>query len=362
MKAAVCRTFGAPLEIEELRLDPPEAGEVNVRVEACAICQSDVDYARGVWGGTLPAVYGHEAAGVVQEIGPEVSGLRPGDRVVVSLLRSCGRCFFCARGESHLCELEFPADRRGRLRTEAGEPVLQAMHTGAFAEEVVVDESQVVVFPSSLSFEAASLLGCGVVTGIGAVIDRAAVTEGSRVVVFGTGGVGLNAVQGAVLAGAEEVIAVDTMQAKRDAALRFGATRIVDPAATDPALQVRALTDGRGADYAFVTVGRADVIEQGLASVRRGGTVVVVGMPASGATFNVVAVDLVHDDLRIVGSKMGSARLADAVPRLVELYEEGRLKLGELISARYSLEQINEAIATASDGTTLRNVIVFGSG
>ena len=360
MKAAVCRSFGAPLELEELRLGALETGEVRVEVAACAICHSDIHFAEGAWGGSLPAVYGHEAAGVVTEVGPGVSELRAGDRVVVSLLRSCGSCFFCVRGESHLCEGEFPGDVAGRLRTERGEPVLQAMHTGAFAEEVVVDESQLAVVPESVDFDVASLLGCGVVTGVGAVLERAEVTEGSSVVVIGTGGVGLNTVQGAAIAGASEIVAVDPLSAKREAATRFGATHAVDPAAGDPAGEVRAITGGRGADYVFVTVGRADVIEQALGYVRRGGTLVVVGMPASGETFGVVAVDLVHDDVRILGSKMGSARLADAVPRLVELYGDGRLKLDELISGRYPLERINEAIAAAKDGAVLRNVIVFG--
>jgi S-(hydroxymethyl)glutathione dehydrogenase / alcohol dehydrogenase len=359
VKAAVCWAFGAPLEIEELQLDSPQRGEVRVRVAACTICRSDIDYAQGAWGGTLPAVYGHEAAGVVSEVGQGVSRVQPGDRVAVSLLRSCGACFFCVRGQSHLCEHEFPADRDGRLRTEAGEPVLQAMHTAAFAEEVVVDESQLAVVPATLGFEAASLLGCGVVTGFGAVTERAAVHEGASVVVIGTGGVGLNAVQGAALSGAGEIVVVDPSPAKREAAVRFGATQAVDPYAGDPAADARAVTGGRGADYVFVTVGRTDAIEQGLACVRRGGTLVVVGMPPAGESFRVVAVDLAHDDVRILGSKMGSARLAEAVPRLVDLYEQGRLQLDELISARYPLERINDAIATAEDPSTLRTVIVF---
>jgi len=235
------------------------------------------------------------------------------------------------------------------------------MHTAAFAEEVVVDQSQLAVLPSSVPLDVASLLGCGVLTGVGAVLDRAVVTPGASVVVIGTGGVGLNAVQGAVLAGADQVVAVDTSSSKREAAVAFGATHAVDPAAVDAVDEVRGLTDGRGADYVFVTVGRGDVIEQGLGYVRRGGALVAVGMPASGETFNVVAVDFVHDDVRILGSKIGSGSgpLSDAIPPLVELYEEGRLKLDELISGRYPLEQINEAIAAANDGTTLRNLIVF---
>jgi S-(hydroxymethyl)glutathione dehydrogenase/alcohol dehydrogenase len=347
--------------IEDLRLDPPRAGEVRVKVAACAICHSDVYFAEGAWGGRLPAVYGHEAAGVVDQVGPGVSSVRAGFRVAVSLLRSCGRCFFCSRGEPHLCETEFQVDREGRLYSRDGEPVVQAMHTGAFAEEVVVDESQLAVVPSWMPFDVASLLGCGVVTGVGAVVDRASVPVGSSVVVIGTGGVGLNCVQGAVLCGAEPIIAVDISAAKRDAAALFGATHTIDPASSDAANEVRALTDGRGADYVFATVGRTEAIERGLTYVRRGGALVVVGMPPSGKTLGVVAVDLVHNDIRILGSKLGSARLADAIPRLIDLYEDGRLKLDELVTGRYPLEQINDAIAAAGDGTTLRNVIVFGS-
>jgi S-(hydroxymethyl)glutathione dehydrogenase / alcohol dehydrogenase len=361
VRAAVCRAFGAPLEIEDLRLDAPESGEVRVRIAACAICHSDIAFIEGAWGGALPAVYGHEAAGVVEDVGAGVRSIEAGDRVVVSLLRSCGRCYFCERGESHLCELELPSDRKGRLRTGAGETVHPAMHTGAFAEEVVVHESQVAPVPSSIPFDVSSLLGCGVVTGLGAALDRAAVARGSSVVVVGTGGVGLNVVQGAALAGAERILGVDISPAKREAALLFGATDTVDPAASnDPVAAVRGLTGGRGADYVFVTVGRSDVIERSMSHVRRGGTLVVVGMPPSGETFEVAAVDLVHDDIRILGSKLGSARLAHMVPRVLDLYERGQVKLDELISARYPFEQINDALAAARDGDALRNVVVFG--
>ncbi len=361
MRAAVCRAFGQPLQIEDLQLAPPRAGEVKIAVAACAICHSDIHFADGAWGGALPAVYGHEASGIVDAIGPDVRHVVPGDSVVVSLLRSCGRCYFCERDESHLCEGEFAADRDGRLRTTDGEPVTQAMHTGAFAEEVVVDESQVAVVPQSLAHELAALLGCSVITGLGAVLDRAAVPSGSSVAVVGTGGVGLSSIQGALLCGADPIIAVDTSQSKRDLAGLFGATHALDPGSGRLASEVRALTGGRGADYVFVTVGRVDAIELGLTYVRRGGTLVIVGMPAAGESFGVVAVDLVHDDIRILGSKMGSTRLQIAVPRIVELYESGRLKLDELITGRFGLEEINEAIAASRDGATVRNVIVLGA-
>jgi S-(hydroxymethyl)glutathione dehydrogenase / alcohol dehydrogenase len=348
--------------IEELVVDPPEAGEVLVEIAACAICHSDIAFADGDWDGALPAVYGHEAAGVVREIGRGVTTVRPGDHVVVTLLRSCGRCFFCTRGAWHLCEGTFPADQASRLHTEDGEPVIQAMRTGAFAEQAVVDESQVAPVPPSLSLEVASLLGCGVLTGVGAVLNDVRVGQGSSVVVIGTGGVGLNAVQGAVLARADPIVAVDTSPVKREAARTFGATHDIDPAAADLPVTVRALTEGRGADYVFVTVGRGDAVERSLACVRRGGTIVVLGLPPLGETFPVVAVDLVHDDVRIVGSKIGSGSksLGDEIGSLVRLYEEGLLRLDELITGRYPLARINDAITAARQGDALRNVVVPG--
>ena len=321
--------------------------------------EPEVSMSEKMWGGELPAVYGHEAAGIVEEVGAGVEGVARGDRVVVSLLRSCGHCFFCRRGEAHLCEHEFPADRRAVLRAAGGEPVAHGLHTAAFAEEVIVDQSQVAVVPDSLALDVAALLGCGVVTGFGAVVDRAQVPRGSSVLVVGTGGVGLNSVQGAALRDAAPLIAADISPVKRETAIRFGATHAVDPAGGALADEVRALTAGRGVDFAFVTVGRGDAVEQGLACVRRGGMLVVVGMPPSGETFRVETVDLAHNDIRIVGSKMGSARLSASVPRLVELYEQGRLKLDELVSGRYPLEQINDAIAASREGAALRNVLVL---
>jgi len=359
VRAAVCRAFGAPLAIEDLMLDPPQAGEVRVDVAACAICHSDIHFAEGAWGGKLPAVYGHEAAGIVESVGAGVEAVCPGDRVVVSLIRTCGRCFFCTRGESYLCEAEFPIDAGGRLHTTDGEPVHVAMRTGAFAEQVVVDVSQLAVVPDFVALDVASLLACGVITGLGAVVYTAEVAAGSSVVVIGTGGVGLNSVQGALICGAQPIVALDPSPAKLEAATAFGATHTLDPAACDPVAEVRALTGGRGADYVFVAVGSTSALEQGLCLLRSGGTLVVVGLPPSDASFGVVAVDFAGEGRRILGSCMGSTNLGIAVPALVDLYQRGRLKLDELISARFPLERINEAITAVGDGTTLRNVIVF---
>ena len=360
MRAAVCRAFGAPLVIEDLHLAGPGPGEIVVDVRACAICHSDIHAAEGAWGGSLPAVYGHEAAGVVCARGAGVEDVAVGDHVVVTLIRSCGACFHCARGDAVRCEASFALDDPGPLRTQSGEPVVQGIRTGAFAEQVVVHRSQVAVIDADVPFDVASLLGCGVITGFGAVVNTAAIEAHSSVVVIGAGGVGLNAIQGAAIAGAYPIIAVDLVPAKRDAAIRFGATDAVDPVTDDPVAAVRARTAGRGADYVFVTVGVKAAIEQGLTLIRRGGAVVIVGMPADGVTAAFDPTTVAFEEQRIIGSKMGSTRLPVDIPALITLYRSGRLKLDELITGRYPLEEINEAIASVTRGEALRNVVVFG--
>jgi Zn-dependent alcohol dehydrogenase len=360
VKAAVCREFGKPLLVERVELDAPRAGEVAVRIAACAICHSDLLAMDGAWGGDLPAVFGHEAAGVVEEVGPGVARLAPGDRVVVTLIRSCGACPFCARGEPQLCETRFPLDARSPLRAAAdGSAIRQGLRTGAFAERVVVDASQAVAIPAGVPLDSAALLACGVITGLGAVVNTARVPPGSHVATIGTGGVGLNCVQGAALSGARANIAIDVSDRKLAAAGTFGATHTVNPTREDAREAVRAVTGGRGADYVFVAAGSAAAVEQGIGLLRRGGTLVVVGMTALGVKVRFEALDIADHALRIIGSKMGSARPQADVPMLVDWYLGGRLKLDELISARYPLERINEAIDGVRSGAALRNVIVF---
>ncbi len=359
MKAAVCREHGKPLVIEDLELDAPHAGEVRVRISACAICHSDIIYMDGGWGGELPAVYGHEAAGVVEQVGPGVTSVKPGDHVVVTLIRSCGHCFFCAQGDPHICETRFPLDSNSPLHGEGGEKVVHGLRTGAFAEYAVVDASQVVAIPDSVPLDSASLLACGVITGLGAVVNTAEVAPGSSVVVIGTGGVGLNSVQGAALSGARTIIAIDLSDDKLAAAKEFGATHGINSGNEDALSIVRSITDGRGADYVFVTVGSTRAIEQSVDLARRGGTVCIVGMPPSGAMAAFEGVNIADRAKKLIGSKMGSTRLQIDMPGLVELYQQGRLKLDELISNRYPLEQINEAIDSVRRGDALRNVIVF---
>lgn len=360
MKAAVCYEFGKPLVVEDVELDAPNAGEIAVRVAACGVCHSDIAYVEGAWGGRLPVVCGHEAAGVVDEVGSGVAGIRVGDHVVVSLVRSCGRCPFCVEGQPALCETTFALDERSPLRSRDGREIQQGIRVGAFAERVVVHASQAVAVSRDVPLDAACLLGCAVVSGYGAVVNTARVEAGSSVVVIGTGGVGLNSVQGAALSGASTIVAVDVVASKLPVARAFGATHAVETREASSA--VNDLTGGRGADYVFVAVGARGAVERGLSLLRRGGALVLVGMPATGITAELDPTALAHDGQRILGSKLGSTRPEADIPKLVDLYREGRLRLDALVSGRYPLDEIGAAIASAAQGGALRNVIVFDTG
>ena len=359
MRAAVCYEFGQPLVVEEIEIDPPQLGEVRVRVMACGICHSDLHRLRGERGGALPIVAGHEAAGIVEELGPGVSGVAVGDRVIVSLLRSCGRCFYCQSGSPNHCEGVFALANETRLHTRDGVPIVQGVNVGAFAEQVVVDQSQLVTVPDDVPLESVALLACGVITGFGAVVNTANVPAGSSVVVIGTGGVGMNAIQGARLSGAYPIVAVDVLDGKLEDARGFGATHGVNATRSDAAEAVRAISGARGADYVFVTVGSAQAAELGLRLVRDEGTLVLVGMPPTGVDLPLPVFETVYRSVRILGSKMGGTRLSVDVPRLLDLYQAGQLQLDELITERYPLERINEAIASVERGEALRHVIMM---
>lgn len=358
MKAAVCYEFGKPLVVEEVILDPPQHGEVKVKLAATAICHSDVHLIRGEWGGPLPVVPGHEAAGIVAEVGPGVTTLKPGDHVVISVLRNCGRCLYCMTGAPYLCDAEFALDTDTRLHNRRGEQLQRGDRTAGFAQYTVVHETQCVQVPDAMPLTSAALLACGVITGVGAVVNTARVPPGSNVAVIGVGGVGLNAIQGAVIAGARSILAIDLLESKLAAARIFGATATLNAAEHDPVAAVLSQSGGRGVDYAFAAVGSTRAIEQAFAMVRPGGTMVVVGLPPASAT---VALNVHHfwAERHVVGSPMGSTRLNVDVPRLVELYRQGRLKLDELVTRCYPLEEVNEAIASMERGEALRNVIVF---
>lgn len=358
IKAAVCREFGAPLVIEDIQLAAPEMRQVEVKLDAVAICHSDISFAEGAWGGHLPAVYGHEAAGTVTAIGDGVTTFAVGDSVLVTLIRACGTCANCAGGRPAICDT--PNDgTQGPIKTATGEPLLQAMSCGAFAEKVVIDHTQIVKIPAAMSKEAASLLSCGVITGVGAVVNAAGLRAGQDVVVIGAGGVGLNAIQGAKIAGARRIVAVDMTKEKLDIAKEFGATHGV--LATDPKpwrAAYKAL-GGRGADAVMVTVGAIPAYNDAPKYLGWGGKAIMIGMPHAGGLAEYEPMGMSYQGQSLIGSKMGDTVIQRDIPWMVDLYEQGRLKLDELISGRWSLDQINDAIADTKTGSAKRNVIVF---
>jgi S-(hydroxymethyl)glutathione dehydrogenase/alcohol dehydrogenase len=359
VRAAVCRAFGQPLCIEDLVIAAPERKEVRVRLTACAICHSDVMFADGAWGGDLPAVYGHEASGVVESVGADVLDLKAGDHVVVTLIRSCGQCRYCTQSVETQCEGVFQRGISTPLTDVSGNPIVQGLNSGAFAEMVVVDQSQVCAIPKNIPLDVASILACGVLTGYGAVANTARVSAGSSVAVIGCGGVGVNSIQAAAIAGAHSIIAIDVLDAKLELARAFGATHVINAQREQAVERVLAITAQRGVDFALITVGAKSAAEQALALLARAGTVVVVGMPASGVVAEYDPGELASKGQSLLGSKMGSSSVKRDIPRLVDLYQCGALKLDELISGRYRLDDINEAIASVKRGEALRNLVIF---
>jgi S-(hydroxymethyl)glutathione dehydrogenase / alcohol dehydrogenase len=365
MKAAVCFEANAPVRVVEVDLEPPRAEEVRVRIVAAGVCHSDYSVATGVMPARLPCVLGHEGAGVVEEVGPGVEHVRPGDRVVLSWVAQCGTCFYCRVGQPHLCALgarinlhfRMP-DGSTRVRHQGVE--LQSFSAlGALAEEVVAPARSVVKLPADAPLRQAALLGCAVLTGFGAVMNTAGVTPGSAVAVFGVGGVGLNVLQAAALAGAETVVAVDVSAPRLALARTLGATHAVDASAQDPAAAIRELTQGRGADFAFEAVGRKQSIEAAYAAIRRGGTCVVIGIGSREETVSLNAYFLPVLGKRLLGCWYGGADVHRDVPRLLEMYRAGGLKLDELVGRTYGLDQVNEAFTDLAGTGAGRGLIVF---
>lgn len=365
MKAAIFYEHNASLKIETIDIDKPKRGEVLVKVAASGVCHSDLS----VMNGALPfppppAVLGHEGAGVVQEVGGDVTAVQPGDHVILSWRPSCGKCGYCITGRPQLCQTIGMALLQGYLpdgtsRLHKGD--LEIRHfTGvsSFAEYAVVPEAGVVKIRPDVPLDAAALVGCGVMTGVGAAINTARVEPGSSVAVIGCGGVGLNVVQGAILAGAEKIIAIDLNPKKLDLAKQFGATHFVNPADGDPVTQVLALTDGLGVDYAFEVIGRADTAVQTYNSIRPGGMAVVVGVAKPDDMMSIPALSLLQEKT-LKGSIYGSARPSVDMPKLLDLYMSKKLKLDELVSRRIKLEQINEAFEWMEKGEVARSVIVY---
>lgn len=371
-RGVVLREMGAPrpyadsrpLEVTELELDDPGPAEVRVHVRAAGLCHSDLSVVDGSRPRVMPMALGHEAAGVVEAVGPGVASLRPGDHVVLAFVPSCGGCDPCRIGRPALCEPGAAANAAGsllsgerRVREANGSPLFHHLGVSAFAEHVVVSERSAVRVDPDLPFEIAALFGCAVLTGAGAAIHAAQVRPGDSVAVFGLGGVGLAALLGAVAAGGHPVVAVDRVEAKLELARQLGAAQTVDASGDDPVEAVRALTGG-GADHVLETVGSATVLRQAYLATKRGGTTVTVGLPAPDRTLEIPAVSLVAEERTLKGSYLGSCVPSHDVPRLIALYRAGRLPVDRLLTHRLALDDLNEAMDRMADGRGVRQVVV----
>jgi Zn-dependent alcohol dehydrogenase len=362
VNAAVLEAAGAPLRLGSIDIADPGVGQVRVRVRNCGVCHSDLSVADGVFPSPVPIVLGHEAAGVIDKVGPGVAGLAPGDHVVLTPCPPCGACYWCVRGETTVC---VNADG---LRTNAlpngttglscnGEVVYRGIGLGAFAEYVLTPATGAVKIAADVPLEVACVIGCAVQTGVGAALNTAKIEAGATVLVFGLGGIGLSILQGARLAGASRIIGVDPLAARREAGRRFGATDTVDPTTEDVAARVAQLT-GVGVDYAFDAVGRAELVQLCLAATRSGGTTVCVGAPPLSDVITIpVPAMFVLSERKLLGCALGSSNSLREIPRLIGLWQAGRLDLEGLITARRPLAGINEAFADMRAGRGIRTVL-----
>jgi S-(hydroxymethyl)glutathione dehydrogenase / alcohol dehydrogenase len=362
VRAALLEEHGKPLTLaDDIDIDDPEPGEVLVRVRYCGLCHSDVSQADGTYQPAVPVVLGHEAAGVVEAVGAGVTRVKPGDSVMLTPCPPCGHCYWCLRGEQSICVNSgaissgtFP-DGRTRL-SRHGQVVYRGVGMGAFAQFVLIQESGAVPVPADTPLEVACVIGCAVQTGVGAVLNCAKVEEGATVLVMGLGGIGISIVQGARLAGASKIIVSDPVASRRDAAARFGATHAIDPTANDVREEAIRLT-GVGVDYAFDAVGRAALIETGLWATRNGGTTVLVGAAPSEETVTFPPVLLLMTEKKIKSTLLGSSNSPFEIPRLIALWQAGRLDLEGMVTAQRPLVEINEAVDDLHHGVGIRTVL-----
>lgn len=365
MRAAVLYEHGAPLVVEEVELDPPKTGEVVVRMVASGVCRSDLHAIKGVHPAPLPAILGHEGAGIVEEVGPGVESVSPGDHVLLSWLPYCGRCRWCTRGRASLCEnvewSEMGTLADGTVRfSRAGRRIHHYIATSSFSERAVVPAQCAIRVPADLPLRELALVGCAAMTGVGAVLNTAGVRPGESVAVVGCGGVGLNCVQGAAIAGAGMIIAIDTEPSKLSLARELGATDVIDgsvPSALDDVLEL----SGGGVDCSFEAIGHPATIELAVGILGRGGQAILVGMAPPQASVSFDALGMTLQEKSIKGCWYGSVRPPADFPLLVDLYRAGRLRLDPLIKT-CRLDEINEAFRAMESGEVARSVIVYGSG
>jgi S-(hydroxymethyl)glutathione dehydrogenase / alcohol dehydrogenase len=367
VKAAVLAGVGQPLEIrDDVEVESPRAGEVRIRMGAAGVCHSDLSMQNGTMFPNCPIVLGHEGAGVVEEVGEGVTNVEVGDHVVVSWVPQCGSCFFCRRDQGYLCENSGAALASGGLLdgttrfTSQGAPLHQMAASGTFAEQAIIPAIGAVKIDKDIPMTIAALIGCGVLTGVGAALNTASIREGDTVAVVGCGGVGLNVIQGARIAGAGAIIAVDMNETKLEMAKEFGANLTIDASGADPVQTVMGLTENRGADVAFEVIGLQQTIDQTIAMTRRGGEAVLVGVPKMDAQITIPAfLGFVLQSKTIKGCWYGSSNTHTDVTRMVELYRSGQLKLDELISDTISLEGVNDAFEAMGKGELARQVITY---
>jgi S-(hydroxymethyl)glutathione dehydrogenase/alcohol dehydrogenase len=362
MKAAVLREVGKPLLIEDVSIGKPGPHEVLIRTKAAGVCHSDLHFVEGKYPFPLPAVLGHESAGVVEAVGSEVRTCKPGDHVITCLSAYCGHCNHCLTGHMSRCVSPDTKRRKGEepriFREDAASPTMnQFLNLSSFAEQMLIHEHACVAIRKDMPFDVAALIGCSVTTGVGAVIHTSNVRPGDTVAVIGCGGVGLAAVNGAAIAGAGRIIAIDMHGSKLNLAKEFGATDVVDASQGDPVGQVLEMTGG-GVQHSFEAIGLKATTEQAFKMLARGGTANVIGMIPVGVNIELHGADFLAEK-RIQGSLMGSNRFPVDMPRFVDFYMAGKLKLDQMISRRIKLDQVNEAFEELKRGELARSVIVF---
>ncbi|MCX5740355.1 MAG: Zn-dependent alcohol dehydrogenase [Proteobacteria bacterium] len=361
MKAAVMRANNAPLVIEDVEIDAPGPGEVLLKTAASGICHSDLTVIEGGLPVPPPCILGHEPAGIVEAVGAGVTDFVPGDHVIGCLTAWCGVCKFCTQGRPYLCLTQFagrPGGAKPRLCAANGDPIAQFANLSSFAEKMLCPERSLVKIRDDMPLDRASLIGCGVTTGLGAALNTVHIPAGASVVIIGCGGVGLSALQGARIVGAGKIIAVDAQPWKFDLAQKLGATHCIDAKAGDPVAAVHALTGG-GADFVFECIGLVPTVQQAIAMTGRGGTAVLVGVVPIQQLVSISAADITLSEKKITGSYMGSNRFRFDMPKYIDFYLDGRLRLDEMISSRIPLGEVNAAFDRMRKGEAARQVIVF---